>query len=259
MPDWFYRTLSQPILFSLPAQRARDLALGFMSRLQRLPLGSAVIDFLGHMRADERLRQSFLGIDFPTGVGLGPWLDTRAVALPALARFGLGFLEAGPVMVEGYKTGRPVTRFDEGKALRYSDPPDSLSLIEASMRLAAAARQGLPLIVRLGYTSGATLQRTNDEHRQLIRELCPHANLFSLSTLSSALAESWPLENWDAHLRACVEAARESSTPRPLLLCVRADDETERIAPYIEAATRAGVSGLVIDGSVEAEPEGRWV
>ena len=80
MPDWFYRTVSRPLLFYLPAHRARSLALGFMGGLARLPFGPAVIDFLGHMRADARLRQSFLGIDFPTAVGLGPWLDTRAIA-----------------------------------------------------------------------------------------------------------------------------------------------------------------------------------
>ena len=101
MPDWFYRTVTQPLLFRLPAVQARDLALGFMGRLARLPFGPAVIDFLGHMRADPRLRQSFLGIDFPTAVGLGPGLDAKAVALPALARFGFGFLEVGPVTSEG--------------------------------------------------------------------------------------------------------------------------------------------------------------
>ena len=92
MPDWFYRTVSQPLLFSLPAPRARDLALGFMGRLSRLPFGPLLIDFLGHMRADPRLRKSFFDIEFPTAVGLGPGLDTRAVATEALSRFGVGFI-----------------------------------------------------------------------------------------------------------------------------------------------------------------------
>ncbi len=101
MPDWFYRTVTQPLLFRVPAVPARDFTLGFLGRLARLPFGPAAIDFLGHMRADPRLRQSFLGIDFPTSVGLGPGLDAKAAALPALARFGFGFLEVGPVTPEG--------------------------------------------------------------------------------------------------------------------------------------------------------------
>ena len=59
-----------------------------------------MIDFLGHMRADSRLQTSLLGRIFPTAVGLGAGLDPDAVATPGLARFGLGFLELGPVTAE---------------------------------------------------------------------------------------------------------------------------------------------------------------
>lgn len=259
MPDWFYRTVSQPILFRLSARRARDFALGFMGGLARLPLGPAIIDFLGHLRADTRLRQSFLHINFPTSVGLGPWLDTRAAALPALARFGLGFLEVGPITVEGNTASRPVERFDEGQALWFSVPPDALALKEAAPRLSVASRQGLPLIARLGYKSEANPERINDECRQLIRELSSHAHLFSLTTIEAAIAGAWTLEQWETHLLAVLEAAKNASTTRPVLLCVTPDLEHEMIAPFIEAAARAGISGLVVDGSVKAVPDGRWV
>src|SRR3954449_11346770 len=101
MPDWFYRTVSQPVLFRVSAPRARDFALGVMGRLARLPGGPSLIDFLGHMRADPRLRRSFLGVELPTSVGLGPRLDADARALPALARFGVGFLDVGPTLRGG--------------------------------------------------------------------------------------------------------------------------------------------------------------
>src|SRR5687767_13417351 len=117
MPDWFYRTVSQPILFSLPAPRARDFALGFIGALARLPLGPFLIDFLGHMRADPRLRCSLLDTDFPTAVGLGPWLDTKLVATEALSRFGVGFIEIGPVTRQGSVAARPVKRLEEQEAL----------------------------------------------------------------------------------------------------------------------------------------------
>ena len=57
MPDWSYGTVFRPLLFRLPFPFARDFCLGFMGRLASLPLGGAVIDFLGHMRPDPRLRQ----------------------------------------------------------------------------------------------------------------------------------------------------------------------------------------------------------
>ena len=165
MPDWFYRTVSQPILFRLPARRSRDLALGFMGGLARVPFGLAVIDFLGHMRADVRLKQSFLGIDFPTAVGLGPWLDTRAVALPALSRFGFGFLEVGPVTVEGSVADCPIDRADDRQALWFCAATDSLALADASRRLREVSFRGLPVIARLGFPSEAPLQRINEVSR----------------------------------------------------------------------------------------------
>ncbi|MBD0373527.1 MAG: dihydroorotate dehydrogenase [Pyrinomonadaceae bacterium] len=259
MPDWFYRTVSRPILFRLPARAARDFALGFMGRLARLPLGSRVIDFLGHMRADERLRQSLLGIDFPTSVGLGPWLDTNARALPALARFGFGFLEVGPVTVEGSRAGRTVERLYERQALWFDNPPDSLSLKDAAKRLAEASRMGLPLIARLGITNDSSPQQADDESLRLIQELAPHAQAFSLSTLGTALDENWRLEQWRAHIRALVEASERAATPRPLLLCVTADVDMASVSPFIEAALEAGVSGLIVDGSVKAQSGGLLV
>lgn len=259
MPDWFYRTVSQPILFRLPARQARDLALGFMGRLGQLPFGPAVIDFLGHMRADPRLRQSFLGMDFPTAIGLGPWLDTRAVALPALARFGFGFLEVGPVTVEGNLAVRPVERLEDRQALWFSDAPDSLAIDECVTRLTEASRRSLPVMVRLGYQTGATPERVNNECRRLVDELGPQADLFSLATVELFIAQSWSIERWEAHLRTILEAVPATLPPRPVLLCVAADLDQCLIEPLIEAGLTAGIAGLVVDGSVSAKPDGRLV
>lgn len=259
MPDWFYRTVTRPVLFRLPAVQARDFALGFMARLARLPFGPATIDFLGHMRADPRLRKSFLGIDFPTAVGLGPGLDARAVALPALARFGFGFLEVGPVTVEGAAGARPIERRADQQAVWSPEPAESLSLEAAAPRLAEASRTGLPVIARLGAAAGAGPEPCAEEHRRLVRELAPHVHLFSLSIVGQALADGWSLERWTAYLGAVLDAARAASPPRPILLCVPADLDVEKAGPLVEEAGNAGVGGLLIDGSVRAEDGGRRI
>ena len=238
MPDWFYRTVTRPLFFRLPAVQARDFALGFMGRLVRLPLGPAAIDFLGHMRADPRLRQSFLGIDFPTAVGLGPRLDGGARALPALARFGFGFLEVGPVTEEPAAGRAPIRREEAQQALWSPDPPLSLGLAEVKPRIEEAARTGLPLIVRTGSA-------------EVIRALAPHVRLFALDTLRQAVAEGWSAEAWSAHLATLLGASY-----RPVLLCIPADLDTQT---YVDAAAEAGVAGLLVDGSVAAENGGRRI
>jgi dihydroorotate dehydrogenase len=294
MPDWFYRTVSRPVLFRLPAAASRDFALGFMGRLARLPLGPRLIDFLGHMGPDARLQRTRLGLRFPTAVGLGPALDARAEALPALARFGFGFLEAGPIAVKPGAGAAPIERRPEQEAVWMLDPPASLGLQEVLPRLAEASRLGLPLLVRLGLSAEAAPEQAAEEARQLIRELTPHVQLFSLPLLGPAIEQGWSDKDWAAALGS-VLAAREVSTPpsagadpkplspaaaaegsnvksaavasrnsaplprRPVLLCVPANLDLEEAGPYLEAAQTAGVAGLLVDGSVRAKPAGRLV
>jgi dihydroorotate dehydrogenase len=233
MPDWFYRTVTQPVFFRMPAVRARDFALGFLGRLARLPFGPAAIDFLGHMRADPRLRQSFLGIDFPTTVGLGPGLDGKAVALPALARFGFGFLDVGPVTVDGASGGAAIARGSAQEALWSPDPPESLSLAAVAPRIAEASRLGLPLIVRLGV-------QTPEECRRIMDALAPHADLFALDA------------------RSLLELPPGNEGPRTLLL-IPADLDMAEFEAVVDSAVTAGVAGLLVDGSVAAEPAGRLI
>ena len=237
MPDWFYRTVSKPILFSLPAPRARDLALGFMGTLTRLPLGPYVIDFLGHMRADPRLRQSFLDTTFPTAVGIGPWLDTHAVATRALARFGVGFVEVGPVTLDRNVAARPIRRVVDQEAFWIDDEPDSISLVDCNRRLRGVDELGVPVIVRLRYRDSL----------QLIRELAPAVRLVSLEIPDG--------EEWSSYLRDVLVEAR--NTERLLLLSIPADTDLE--SPVIDAALREGVGGLIVDGTMRVPPNGRLV
>ncbi len=194
MPDWFYRTVSRPALFRLPAATARDFALGFMGRLARLPLGPSIIDFLGHMRADPRLTATVGGVAFPTRVGLGSRLDVRATALPALARFGVGFLVVGPVTAGG-SGNFPVERDDAAEAIHFPGPPQALGVAEAGPRIAEAARLGLPVIVRIGDGPG-------DDVARVVRELAPHAGFVALPHAAPAPVPVLIVADADADLPA---------------------------------------------------------
>ena len=272
MPDWFYRTVSQPLLFRLPAPRARDVALGFMGRLSRLPLGPFLIDFLGHMRADPRLRKTFFDIEFPTAVGLGPWLDTRIVATEALSRFGVGFIEIGPVAVRKSVAAKPIKRLKNEEALWIDDEPDSVSLEDCNRRLRNSTVK-VPLIVRLA--SG-----DDEEIVHLIRDLDSSARLITLTSVTTALDQHWSLERWSKHLdtvltslecgglkplwsdqassitkrrQAAALQGDASSTVanRQILLCLAADTDFETLTPLLDAALDRGVAGFVIDGSIK--------
>ena len=241
MPDWFYRTVSQPILFRFSAPRSRDFALGFMGRLSRLPLGPFLIDFLGHMRADPRLRRTLLDTTFPTAVGLGPWLDPNATATAALSRFGIGFIEVGPVTNSGMTAARPVRRLEKQEALWIDDEPGSISVAECNRRLSNGALK-VPVLIRM---------RDSTESERVIRELNSSASaMIVLTTDYDSSVELWP-----EHIDAIIAAAGT----RKILLCITADQNLDTCSPMIDAALARGVAGFVVDGSIKADPDGRLI
>src|SRR5687767_4355653 len=252
MPDWFYRTISKPILFSLPATRARDFALGFMGSLSRLPLGPYLIDFLVHMRADPRLRQSLLDTTFPTAVGIGPWLDTHAVATRALARFGVGFIEIGPVTLDRNVAAREIRRVVGQEAFWIDDEPDSISLVDCNRRLRDVGDLDVPVIVRLKCSGSKSLAEIEQESRHLIRELAPGVRLVALEISK----REWTMDEWSYVREVLIEAA---STQRTLLLAISADADFNRVSPLMDFAFREGVDGVIVDGSMRATPNGRLV
>jgi dihydroorotate dehydrogenase len=253
MPDWSYRTLFRPMLFRLPAATARDLCLGLMGTLARLPLGPALIDLLGHMRPDARLARSFLGVTFPSPVGLGPGIDVRAAALPALARFGFGFLEVGPVTVEPHTgTGRLARRCDE-QAIFCPDPPAKPGLEAVARRLAGGkVPLPVPLVVRLGIAPGTGPEKAAAECAVVVRRLAPHAAFFSLCPPHDGNGPDWPAESW----RHFLQELRAQAAPRPLLLCLAADLDAATGERLLAPALELGAAGVVIDGTVAA-PGGR--
>ncbi len=254
MPDWFYRTVSRPLLFRLSAARARDFALGFMGRLARLPLGPSAIDFMGHMRADPRLQRTFFGVRFPTPVGLGPILDGGGVALPALARFGVGFLEVGPVTVE--PTAGALERRPGEEAVWSSSPGATWGLDEIVRRIPAKPL-GVPVVIRLGCAPGADAERAGGECARMIEVLAGRGDVFSLNTLAHAIERGWSVEPWRDHVRCVLNAAQGGPQPRPVLVVVPADVDFAALERFLPPARELGVAGALIDGSLRAQPSGR--
>ena len=206
-----------------------------MGRLARLPFGPFLIDFLGHMRADPRLRRTLLDTTFPTAVGLGPWLDSRATALEALSRFGVAFIEIGPVTYGGTTAARPVRRVEKEEALWIDDEPGSMSLEECNRRLSSAALK-IPVLVRVHDSS---------ETARTIRELNSSAGVMVVLTI----------QDWSIDIDAILTAAGS----RKILLCITADQNLNTCGQMIDMALARGVAGFVVDGSIKADPNGRLI
>jgi len=222
MPDWSYRTIFRPLLFRLPLSLARDLCLGFMGQLVRLPLGSALIDFLGHMRPDPRLQTRFADLSLAGPVVLGPHLDPRLLAPRALARFGFGMIEIGPIAEQSSDAASHMRRKDDSQSLWLPNKPPAISAQMATERL-AAARITIPVVARLA--PGI------HDIAAIAAQLAPHVAAYSVESADQVAA---------------------AAIHHPVLLCVAAD------APLPPMALPIGICGVIVDGRIR-DPAGGWL
>ena len=225
MPDWFFCTVSRPLLYRLRPRFARSLATGFMGLLSRLPLGSGAIDLLGHMRADLRLKLTLLGSEFPSPVGLGPGIDPQCVALSAFARFGVGFLDVGPVGLKEPPARPPVDRDLVREAIVFPNDSPPLGLPSALTTLATARALGVPLMVRIDGD-------TSEEYMRLLEGVRAFASIIAVPLSSAPTIGEW----------------RAYANDTPVLLVVSASGEF--LDTMLEAGLSSGASGVLIDGAI---------
>jgi dihydroorotate dehydrogenase len=243
MPDWAYRTVFRPILFSQPADAARDFTLGAMGTLDALPGGPAVIDFMGHMHPPLEIKRSLPGLDLPGPVGLGAGLDLSAVGASALSRFGFGFIEPGPVTSEPVAPHNPVERLPDQQTLRYTGFA-SIGVEQLIGRLERLRPLTIPIGFRLAARPGSSPQEAAAEWRTLCQRLSPYAAFFSLDAPTG-----WYAKDWQTALAALL---KEPPTC-PVLICVRPSTDMAQTESIIGAALKAGVQGVVVAEDLPAD------
>jgi hypothetical protein len=235
MPDWSYRTVLRPLLFSLPPRTARALALHVMGPLGRSRAGRALIDALGHTRPPAALRTSALGLDLQTPIGLGCGLDPGLEATAAFARFGLGFVEVGPFAWTARRSDLALDRDPDCVVL--ASPPESTGR-EARSRLAAV---GVPIFARIDLTDSPSDRPASSACAELMLHLAPHVAAFTIAPPTGSVSQD------PAWAEVLALRRNDDRHPRPALLVVAADLDAEARAAAGERAR--AFSGVLVEGS----------
>jgi dihydroorotate dehydrogenase len=222
MPDWSYRTVFRPLLFQLPPRTARELALGMLGFLARTPGGTRIIDFLGHLQPPAALERSLLGMKCLGPVGLAGDVDVNATALRALARFGFGFIEVGPVTLQPIEG--PLERRLADQSLYYLHPPPNPGAAVMADRLRRWGKLPMPVLVRIDEAAAALA-------------IAPFADAVVLTIASFS----------------DVAAVREAVPGKPILLAIAPNLDDGKMEAVIETAIPQGVTGVVVDGVLRTE------
>jgi len=170
MPDWSYRTILRPVMLAMGPERARRLAAGTLRTVSRLPLGRQAIDFLGHMRADPRLRTPFGATTLAGPIALGAMIDPAGEAVGALERFGVGLIEVGPIGLRG-NNAAPEWLVDlQSRTITDRSPGVIVGVDEVAANL-ARANPTVPVCVRIAETEESAV-------REIVERLRAYAAFF---------------------------------------------------------------------------------
>ena len=249
MPDWSYRTVLRPALRRLPAEWARTVGLTAIGVMGSTPVGRGVIEFLGHMRIDQRLARTVNGVSFASPMGIGAGLVGDGLGLAGLARFGVGFAELGPVTASAADSSCRVTYGPENEGWRDSSQRVvSLAALQRALRhtpdRSRRSRDDPRVFCRLSPSPQLNVLQA-EEWARLIDALAAQVDVFVVPVES-------PLEV----LTPTVAAARGQVPACQVWGLVRADAPASALVGYLSASQAAGVDGYVLDVAQSTDANG---
>ena len=162
MPE-FYRPLVRPLLFSLPAELAHQLAefaLGIEPLWRVLP-GASTPD-------DARLRTQWCGIEISNPVGLAAGGDKYCRRLRSLGHWGFGYMVAGTVTLDARPGNRKPRYFwnlaEESQTNAFGFSGRGLQVAARELARARDRTRGVPVAVSI---SGTVVDDMAECHRTL--------------------------------------------------------------------------------------------
>ncbi|WP_284037194.1 alpha-hydroxy-acid oxidizing protein [Neobacillus sp. 114] len=184
MPDWSYHTIFKPILQKLPPSFSREFIHRGMSLLSSSRIGEALIEFLGHMATSKKLEKTLFGVQIASPVGLSGQIDPQLSGLKAFQNLGFGFIEIGPVSIQGSASSEEL--HIDLKQKQISRNPDlSIMLTTVKKQLHSVKKKKVPFFIRADGNS--------TEIEQICEELLPYSNAFIINCHTFESANQYEL------------------------------------------------------------------
>ncbi len=260
-----YRRALRPLLFTLggDAEAIHERVLGMLAQVSRsaaLTRALAIVAALAQpgATAPELAREVF-GLRFPNPIGLAAGFDKNAVALPALAALGFGFLEAGTV-TRYPQTGNPrprLFRLPSDQALINRMGFNNAGAEAVAARLAWMQRANplpAPLGISIGKSKVTPIEDAPADYLASLDALYPYGDYFAVNVSSPntpglrALQERDRLDELLAALvgRLGERATAEGRTPpKPLLVKVAPDLDEAALDELVGVCLARKASGLI--------------
>jgi dihydroorotate dehydrogenase len=250
--------LTRPFLFGLDAERAHELTLDAIARLQGTPLQ--------HLWCQPRIHDpvTLAALRFPNRIGLAAGLDKNGRCIDGLGAMGFGFVEVGtvtPLPQPGNPKPR-LFRLTAAHALinRLGFNNDGLQAFIANVRRAHRFRTGGGVLgLNIGKNAATPIERALDDYLAGLDGVYPHADYVTVNISSPNTKDLRSLQNdaaLDALLSVLVQRrdalARRHRRSVPMFVKIAPDLDDVQIRVIAAALKRHGVDGAIATNTTVA-------
>ena len=242
--------LTRPFLFGLDPERAHDLAMASLARLQNTP----AMCLWQQARVDDPV--TVAGLRFPNRIGLAAGLDKNGECIDGLGAMGFGFIEVGTVTPKPQPgNAKPrMFRLPAAQALinRLGFNNQGLAAFVANVQRARSFRAGGGIVgLNIGKTAATPLERAVDDYLLGLDGVYPHADYVTVNISSpntKNLRELQSDEALDALLSALMARRRQlaSAQRRTVPVFVKIAPDLDEPQVGVIAAREIEVRGALV-------------
>ncbi|HEY5893320.1 MAG TPA: quinone-dependent dihydroorotate dehydrogenase [Chthoniobacterales bacterium] len=244
-----YQRIVRPLFFRMDAEDAHHLAMGILEKISRIP------PVLKMIRSQLNVQKpvELFGLTFANPVGLAAGFDKNALALPAWAALGFGFVEIGTITAQG-QPGNPrprLFRYPKAKAVinRMGFNNDGADAIARRLENWRGLRlwPDVPVGINIGKSKVTPLEKAVEDYLYSFERLRQFADYFVLNVSSPNTPGLRQLQERDAldALLAAVQAKNRAATPKPVLLKIAPDLAWEQIEEILTLVADHQLAGII--------------
>jgi dihydroorotate dehydrogenase len=243
--------LTRPFLFGLDAERAHELTLDAIERLQGTPLRC----LWWQPRVDDPV--TLAGLRFPNRIGLAAGLDKNGHCIDGFGAMGFGFVEVGTVTPLA-QPGNPkprLFRLRSAHALinRLGFNNEGLQAFIANVQRSHTFRAGGGVLgLNIGKNASTPIERALDDYLLGLDGVFAHADYVTVNISSPNTKDLRSLQSdaaLDALLSALVQRrdtlARTHRRTVPMFVKIAPDLDDAQIRVIAAALKRHGIDGVI--------------
>jgi dihydroorotate dehydrogenase len=250
--------LARPFLFGLDPERAHDLTMDSIARLQHTPARC----LWAQPRIDDPV--TVAGLRFPNRVGLAAGLDKNGRCIDGLGAMGFGCIEVGTVTPKA-QPGNPkprMFRLVEAEALinRLGFNNQGLDAFLVNVRAATSFRAaGGILGLNIGKNAATPIERAADDYLVCLEGVYPHADYVAVNVSSPNTKNLRELQS-DAALDALLgtlvarreQLAAAQGRRVPMFVKIAPDLDEAQVDLIAATLTRHGLDGVIATNTTVA-------